>query len=464
MPRPLELTDFSRSRHRLSYSAAIAGRTFTSRFRYDSIDLLELERRHGAESMRSLYFHAVAFDLNRLVSLAPDTVDFGPLRDQVTAEFATLWGAIFRGVWAQWRYENDRPDYGAPKILGETPSPALAPTLRLAPSAADSPARTLVYCGGGKDSLLAAKLFEEIGEPFDSFVYSHSIYGSADPQHDLIDQLLDHCAPVRRHRLRIDDDFLGGDIDPADFGVSSVTAAETPAGLFLALPLALAHGFENLVVAHERSADSPNLIWKRTGEAINHQWGKSLEAEALLGAYVERHLLPGARYFSVLKPIGDAVIFPALRDYPEAIPATHSCNVAKPWCGRCPKCLYVFLGYAAWLPRELVLRTFGSNLFEVEENLDGFAALLGLEGRHLPFECVGEVEESRLALRLAARRGWEGVVIERFRGSDQLQLSPDAAEALHELADSHCIPADLSARLVRVLAARSETASRSALE
>ena len=63
---------------------------------------------------------------------------------------------------------------------------------------------------------------------------------------------------------------------------ASVTAAETPASLFGALPLALARGCTELVVAHERSADVGNLVWDRTGEEINHQWGKSLEAERRL--------------------------------------------------------------------------------------------------------------------------------------------------------------------------------------
>jgi hypothetical protein len=460
LPRPLELTGFSRTRHRLAYTATIAGHSFTSRFRYDSIDLLELERRHGTTAMRSLYFHAIAFDLNRLISLEPDTVAFGPLSDLVTAEFSALWLEVFRGVWAQWRYQNNRPDYRGPRILGGPAPPAPSPLLGLA-SAATATVRSLIYCGGGKDSLLAAKLFEEIGEPFDSFGYSHSIYGAAEPQHALIDKLLDHCAPVRRHRLWIDDDFHRADLDLAELGVETITTAETPAALFLALPLALAHGFENLVVAHERSADSPNLVWQRTGEEVNHQWGKSLEAETLLGTYVERHLLPGARYFSALKPIRDTVIFPALRDYAAAIPHTHSCNVAKPWCGRCPKCLYVFLGYAAWLPRELVLETFGDSLFDVEENLAGFAALLGLEG-HLPFECVGQADESRLALALAARRGWRGIVVERFCRAEEADLDPLARERLHDVAvDGHRIPEDLRAGLLGALSKRAEAARRS---
>ncbi len=500
--RTLELTGYERISHELAYTAEIAGHSFTTRFRWDSIDLLELEGRHGEELLRTLYFHAIAFDLVRLVSLKPDTVDFGPFRDLVTQEFTELWRRILEGVWAQWRYENDLPGWPGPRILGRrrarassaaraadprdqraTTTPAksdggvrrggLSPSSQtlsplstesdggvrrggLSPSSGD-PAPTMLFCGGGKDSLLAAKLFEELGEPFDAFAYSHSLYGGDAMQHELIDRLLDHCAPRRRHRLRIFDDLRPAELDLGAFGVRTFTAAETPSALFLALPLALGHGFRNLVVAHERSADRGNLVWSATGEEVNHQWGKSLAAEALLGDYVERRLLADVRYFSALKPVPDAVIFPALSDYASAVPDTHSCNVAKPWCRRCAKCVYVFLGCAAWLPRTTVEATFGENLFDVADNLGRFARLLGLAG-HLPFECVGTIEESRLFLALAARGGWGGVAIDRFRAVVEDPPAAVLAELFEIRGRPHRIPAPLAARLLPALELRARVA------
>ncbi len=459
MPRTLRLTGYARTAHELTYGAEIAGRSFTTRCRYDSLDLLELERRHGGELLRSLYFHAIAFDLNRLVSLKPDRVDFGPFRELVTDEFTELWRRIFDGVWAQWRYENDLPQW-APELNHRPHAPQRPTTAGGVERYTSGGPATLLFCGGGKDSLLAARLFEEIGEPFDSLAYSHSLYGADAAQHALIDRLLDHCRPRRRHRLHIRDDLRPAELDLDALGVRSFTAAETPSALFLALPLALGHGFTNLVVAHEKSADLGNLIWDATGEEINHQWGKSLEAEALLADYLARHLLPGVHYWSVLKPLHDAVIFPALGGYLEAIPDTHSCNVAKPWCRRCAKCAYVFLGYAAWLPREVVLETFGENLLDVEENLDCFAGLLGL-GEHLPFECVGRVEESRLLLALAARRGWTGLALERFRDAVERELGAAPITELCAARDHpHRIPGALAVQLVPALERRARTARR----
>lgn len=460
MPTTLRLTAFSRGHDRFAYSAEVAGHSFTTSFRYDSVDLYQLEELYGNERIRSLYFHAIAFDINRLVSLKPDRIDFGQFADQVTPEFATLWRQILDGVWAQWRYENDLPGYTGPAIVHEPRATETSP----APSPdrdTDEPAGSLVFCGGGKDSLLAAKLFEEIGEPYDSFAYSHSTYGDPRPQHELIEGLLEHCGERRRHRLWIEDDFLRSPpLDPRRFGVRSFTAAETPSGLFASLPLALAHGHENLVVAHEKSADKGNLVWQATGEEINHQWGKSLAAEALLDDYVRQHLLAGTHYFSALKSVQDAVIFPSLNNYSEAIPATHSCNEHKPWCRRCPKCVYVWLGYAAYLPRETVLATFGDNLFDVEENLPWFGRLLGFED-HLPFECVGQVEESRLALVLAARRGWAGEAIERFAEAAERALEPEALSALFTVSGSpHRIPPALAARALPALERKARAARR----
>ena len=396
----------------------------------------------------------MAFDVNRLVSLRPDVIDFGPFADLVNEEFRTLWQQILDGVWAQWRYEHQLPSYRGPE-LELHPRASSAPAASIGPAADD---RSLVFCGGGKDSLIAAKLFEELDQPFESFAYSHSIYGDHELQHRLLDGLLDHCAPGARHRLAISDDFLGSEIDLEPFGVRSVTAAETPGSLFLALPLALAHRHRNLVLAHEKSADEGNLVWELTGEEINHQWGKSLAAEALLDDYLRRHLLADVRYFSVLKPVRDTIIFPALGHYLAAVPATHSCNVEKPWCRRCPKCVYVWLGYAAYLPRSVVLETLGENLFDVEANLGWFAQLLGQEG-HLPFECVGQVEESRLALALASRRGWTGLAIERFAGPIEHSVTPASVAHLFEVAGhGHRIPPQLSERVITILERRATEA------
>ncbi len=114
-------------------------------------------------------------------------------------------------------------------------------------------------------------------------------------------------------------------------------------------------------------------------------------------------LLADVRYFSVLQPIHDEVIFELLARDAALAPLTHSCNVAKPWCGACAKCAYVWLQMAAHLPPDVITATFGDDLGERAVNDRWFRELLGLAA-HTPFECVGSASEARLALALIARR------------------------------------------------------------
>ena len=163
------------------------------------------------------------------------------------------------------------------------------------------------------------------------------------------------------------------------------------------------------------------MFWEKTGEDVNHQWGKSLEAEELLNNYVQENLVSNLTYFSILKPIYDVMIFNLLRQDLDAVKDTHSCNEAKPWCKKCPKCAYVWLNYMAWLPVELVDEIFdGTNLFDTEENQKTFMQLIGAADQ-LPFECIGQAEESWLAFEMCHRKGLKGKAIDSY-----LELEFDA--------------------------------------
>jgi len=168
-----------------------------------------------------------------------------------------------------------------------------------------------------------------------------------------------------------------------------------------------------MVLAHEHSANAGNLVWERTGEEVNHQWGKSLAAEQLLDGYLRAELIADARYFSILQPIHDVLIFRMLGADPAGVEHTHSCNIEKPWCERCPKCAYVWLNYQAHLPAGCVGPIFRHNLFDLEENQQSFRQMLGLEA-HTPFECIGQVDEVKLAFALCRRKGLRGRALEVF--------------------------------------------------
>ncbi|HKP51772.1 MAG TPA: hypothetical protein VJ183_03875 [Chloroflexia bacterium] len=415
MPGTLWLGEHTRSRHQLSLLFGLDDLRFTASYWYADADLYDLEERYGRDFMARLYFHIAAFTANTLVSLRPDTLDPGPYARFCTPEFWALWKAVVRGAWAQWRYENDQPDYLGPALhSGITHGPRNSP-VRVQPG----PVPVLSFCGGGKDSLVSLKLLERAGVPFDTLAYSSTVYGSARRQHDLIDSLLDVATgpTVVRRRVWAYDDLTDSPVLQLAGNHSStcLTVAETPSSIFMALPLALQHGYTYLCLGHERSADTGNVVWDRTGEEVNHQWGKSHEAEVLLNSYVNEHLVENCQYFSILKPAYDVLIFNLLAEELSAVPYTHSCNLHKPWCARCPKCAYVWINYMAYLPTDVVSGMFAAhgNLLDIADNQLSFRQMLGLEA-HTPFECIGQVGEVRLAFELCRRKGLDGEAMRAF--------------------------------------------------
>ncbi|HSE39832.1 MAG TPA: hypothetical protein VLH08_03640, partial [Acidobacteriota bacterium] len=377
------------------------------------VDFHALEKEYGSEFLERIYFHILAFTANTLVSLRPATFDPGPYKKFCTSEFWSLWKSVIRGAWAQWRYEHDLPDYYGPDLEGE-------PIENQSPIKLQSGnVPILNFCGGGKDSLVSLGLLQRAAIPFDTLVYSSSVYGSATFQHQLSDSLLDAANVRKDSRRRI---WCYDDVNDSpllhlhpEFGARTLTAAETPASVFLALPLSLQHGYTYLCVSHERSADTGNLVWKRTGEEVNHQWGKSIEAEILLNQYLRTNLIENCEYFSILKPIYDVLIFNLMLQDLDAARYTHSCNIKKPWCGRCPKCAYVWINYMAYLPVDLTQEIFRGlgNLLDVPENQITFRQMLGLE-EHTPFECIGQVDEVKLAFELCKRKGLSGAAMQLF--------------------------------------------------
>jgi hypothetical protein len=389
----------------------LAGHRFLTSVWYGDVDLDALEARIGQDALACLAFHAAAFEIDKLFSLRPAELSFGPLARFVTPRFVTLYREVVTKIWAQWRYEHDLPDWTGPELV-DPPIGATVPA-SLAPREDDA---ALLFFGGGKDSLVAARLFADAGLPWASLSYAHSAYGPPEAQMRLVDEALAPLSPVARHRQWVADTAFAAPLPTLlpERGVRSFLAGETPSSIMEALPIAIAHGHRHVALAHEHSANRGNLVWSRTGEEINHQWGKSWEAEALLSRYVDEQLVPGLRWFSVLQPLSDVLIFELLRGAGDAVLATHSCNVAKPWCHRCAKCCYVALGYAAHLPDGVYEQVFAEDVLDLPENEGHFRELAGLAA-HTPFECVGEIDESRLALALCAARGRTSRAVRLFQ-------------------------------------------------
>lgn len=407
----VRLASWSARGHQLSFDCEIGGFLFRTSHWQDGASYDDARGILGGDLFEKLVFHVIAFDMNKFTSAGVTEFDAGPLSHCVTSDFHDLWQKVWREVWGQWRFENNEPYWPTPSFINPM-VPATPPGTVLPGSVA-----SLSLCGGGKDSLVAAKLLERACEPFDTLAYSHSIYGASCPQHRLIEGLSKSLGARAQRKIWVTDDFMDSPAlelmgSPRKF---TSCAAETPASIFASLPLMATLGFTNAVMGHERSADGANLVWSTTGEAINHQWGKSFEAEMLLSNYIKRHLFSNVSVGSVLKPIGDPLIFWLLRRDRHLVKLTHSCNIEKPWCRRCPKCAYVWLGMMTFLNESDVLATFGDeNLFNEPALAGTWRALLGMED-HTPFECVGQPNEVRLFFALCVAQKKQGRSIDEFR-------------------------------------------------
>ena len=252
--------------------------------------------------------------------------------------------------------------------------------------------RPLSTVGGGKDSIVTLEILRDAG--------FHPVPFSVNPN-PVIDKVnaasgLTALAARRKLDPRLFELNKAGGLN----GHIPVTAINS----LIAVATAAWHGLGPVAMSNERSASDPNLIWN--GHEVNHQWSKGETAEGLLREAVREHAGLTEPYFSFLRPLSElriAELFAAHRRYDDTVT---SCNQAFKlhdptvrWCGHCPKCRFVFLAMAPFMAHERLTHIFGHDLFADTAQLPGYRELLGLDS-HKPFECVGEVEESVVALSL----------------------------------------------------------------
>jgi hypothetical protein len=456
-PARLELTRLERTHRELSMSYAIGGLALDKVYSYPDVDFIELESRFGTEFMQRLYFHIAALEAIPLVSFQPTAISFGRFARFATKRFEALWRTVLVHCGGEWRFVNRLPGFRGPRFAD--------PLARANHQRITMPAHeieSLSFNGGGKDSLVAAHLLAGGDIQFATYAYSIPEYGAADEQHRLIDRLVKRTASLRHHRLEISDNFAEAGVPKllADRGMREPICAETPTSIFGVLPIALQHGYRQLIVAHERSADEANLRWPGTGEEINHQWGKSFAAERLVNGYLQSELIANVSYFSILKPVYDVLIFNLLRQDPQSVACTHSCNIRKPWCGHCAKCAYVWLNFMAYLPLQIFREMFPENLFDDPRTQPVFRQLMGIEA-HKPFECVGEVDEARLAFELCRAKGLTGAAMDTYGNNVPAPDVPRLSDRyLAVAAEYGAIPPAVAERIIPQMTTAAEEAKR----
>jgi UDP-N-acetyl-alpha-D-muramoyl-L-alanyl-L-glutamate epimerase len=206
--------------------------------------------------------------------------------------------------------------------------------------------------------------------------------------------------PIIRARRSLDPQLLRHD---ASFfnGHVPVTAMVT----LLAAVAAVASGRGGVVMSNEHSASAPNL--RRGTLEVNHQWSKSLSAERLLADAISERVgdvLVVASFLRDRSEIWVAEAFSRLSRYHHVF---RSCNRAfaqaleqrlDTWCGECDKCLFINLMLAPFLTRETLGEIFHHEPLSNPARNAQLRILVGVGMDAKPFECVGDPDESAVAL------------------------------------------------------------------
>jgi hypothetical protein len=367
-------------------------------------------------------------------------VEAGPL-DDATAD---LLDALYLHGLGEFAYRNGVDLRGKIAFPRSSAHALPASTFRLVEREHSS--RVLVPIGGGKDSLVVVEALKAIDAD------ATAVWVGASP---LI------AAVAARTGLPMFD--IGRELSPVLFDYNRLGAwnGHIPVTAINSAILACAavlYGFDAIAFANERSASAATLEY--AGGQVNHQWSKGWSFEQAFATWLHTHVAGDLDYFSLLRPFSELAVTRAFAKSGAAyFDAFSSCNrnfrimgpkPADRWCGQCPKCHFVFLALAPFLPKPRLLQIFGSNLLDDESQAAGFDALIEYRN-HKPFECVGEGAEARAAFAaLAARPEWsEDALVARFRQeiAPQLDASQLALEPWLSAAGEHGVPPRFEAAL-----------------
>jgi UDP-N-acetyl-alpha-D-muramoyl-L-alanyl-L-glutamate epimerase len=260
--------------------------------------------------------------------------------------------------------------------------------------------RALVPFGGGIDSIVVVERVRRLADVALFVVSRPGDRFAAIEEPAAVTGL-----PVVRAEREIDSQLLRS----AELGFLNGHVPVTGILSAIALLAAVLDDRDAVVMSNEWSASIPTLQYQ--GRPVNHQYSKSADFEAAFRAVLAGGGLP--EYFSWLRDRTELWVgreFAALEPYHGSF---RSCNKAfytdparrlDHWCGQCDKCCFIDLILAPFLPADALRRIFtqAGEPLEHPELAGKFRALLGAGAK--PFECVGEVNECRAAVLLAARR------------------------------------------------------------
>jgi len=262
--------------------------------------------------------------------------------------------------------------------------------------------RPLIPFGGGIDSIVTVEKIRALAPDSALFVVS-----KPGARFEAIEKPAAVAGlPVVRAGREIDPQLLRS----AELGFRNGHVPVTGIISAIAILAAVLEDRDAVVMSNEWSASIPTLEYE--GKPVNHQYSKSASFEAAFQTVLAASGgLPG--YFSALRDRTELWVGEEFATLDKYHGTFRSCNRAfhidparrlDHWCGQCDKCCFIDLILAPSMSAAALRDVFDV----VPEPLTQpglkpkFDALLGSGTK--PFECVGEVNECRAAVLLAARR------------------------------------------------------------
>lgn len=254
----------------------------------------------------------------------------------------------------------------------------------------------IVGLGGGKDSLVSIELLREKLPNLTTWSLGHE---------NILKPLIDRVSlPHITVNRTWDRQLITLNNEGAMNGHVPISAIFACAGIVATI----LSGNRDVIVSNEQSANEPTLTYQ--GVEINHQYSKSQEFEQDFQSILRHNFGETVRYYSFLRPLSELKITElfAMHGFEKYKDVFSSCNRAfihtsegLSWCGKCPKCAFVFIALTPFINRADIETLFGGKNLLLDVSLEPlYRQLLGIEGDK-PLECVGEVKESRAAMRVA---------------------------------------------------------------
>jgi hypothetical protein len=289
-----------------------------------------------------------------------------------------------------------------PELPAPAPNTSQSPNTPVASPAPDTRQHALVPFGGGIDSIVTVEL---VRPSADIALFVVSRPGA---RFDAIERPAAVTGlPVVRAGREIDPQLLRS----REHGFLNGHVPVTGIISAIAVLAATLEDRDAVVMSNEWSASVPTV--QAGDQAVNHQYSKSEAFEAAFrGVLAQTPGMP--EYFSALRARTELWIADRFAHLTQYHSTFRSCNRAfhidperrlDHWCGQCDKCCFIDLILAPFLPATELARIFDGHEPLTDPDLAGrFRALLGDADLTKPFECVGEVNECRAAVLLAAER------------------------------------------------------------